>query len=87
MIKDHLYDAGWPRNDKEGCIATWTKDSLYYARSAHEVCGAPASSHEGTEYIGDPGAGQAGDMHEPPPYRATALDFGHCDTTIEDSVG
>lgn len=84
MINDHLYDAGWPRNDNEGCIAVWSRDSgPKYARSAGDVCAAPESSHAGSEYL-DERENEAramsehgdsvrpwyapGDMHEPKPY-------------------
>jgi hypothetical protein len=77
MIQDHRYDAGWPRDDSKGCISVWTRDSgPTYMRDAGDVCAAPESSHQHSEYPSQrPGRTQgngtgrdAGSMHEPKPY-------------------
>lgn len=84
MITDHRYDAGWPRDDHDGCIA----DTLGQEDSgAGGTCGKPEAEHELSEYQHDPdpevGAlggialthDNPGDMHEPKAYHG-ALDWG-----------
>lgn len=56
MITDHAYDASWPRDDSNGCIATvvirrgagsdpWYEDAR---------CGEPLAKHHRSEYPEDP---------------------------------
>jgi hypothetical protein len=61
LIADHLYDAGFVRDDSQGCIALDAKDM---------VCRARENRHQGSEYTGT----DAGSMHEPKAYTG-ALDW------------
>lgn len=66
FITDHLYDAGFPRNDSKGCIA----DSGIGTYGLSD-CGQPLAAHAHSEYGDgrrDPGWYNPGDMHEPKPY-------------------
>lgn len=46
MITDHAYDAGWPRDDRLGCIA----DLVSLAPGGSHICGMPEEQHEYSEY-------------------------------------
>jgi hypothetical protein len=72
VITDHRYDAGWPRDDSEGCIAevpTGVADKTY------ADCGQPEAQHAHSEYPSQRPARDdqwypedVGAMHEPAPY-------------------
>jgi hypothetical protein len=47
MITDHRYDAGWPRNDRDGCIH-WLQDGP--DDEEPNLCGRPESEHQHSEY-------------------------------------
>lgn len=67
MIKDHRYDAGWPRDDSQGCIVQVGSMEAFIAGQ----CGQPETEHRLSEYPSqrpDREWSDAGSMHEPPPY-------------------
>lgn len=68
LVRDHLYDAGWPRDDSQGCIADWPSIA---PGGVSDPCGKPLIQHALSEYGDgmDEGERSPGDMHEPPPYR------------------
>lgn len=48
-IKDHLYDAGFPRDDSKGCIVNYAR----YTQDEPDICGRPLSEHAHSEYQED----------------------------------
>lgn len=50
-VKDHPYDAGHPRDDSNGCIASlWTSDG---SEEWYEPCGQSLAAHAHSEYPED----------------------------------
>jgi hypothetical protein len=47
MITDHAYDAGWPRDDSNGCIAWASPDDQAI------TCGKSLPEHLYSEYLSD----------------------------------
>lgn len=64
MITDHMYDAGFPRDDSQGCIVLVHMATFGQEDEGGRIeCGQPEDEHQDTEYSSPPG-----DMHEPKPY-------------------
>jgi hypothetical protein len=83
MIVQHRYDSG-PENTHGPCIADGPDEN---------ACGQPESEHLRSEYPGPEPKEPAdlydlsyGDMHEPPAYPASKLDWSDPDTIIDRSV-
>lgn len=66
MITDHRYDAGWPRDDSEGCIASVPCPLGTLPGDAD--CGQPEAAHTHSEYPSQRPERNHGAMHEPKPY-------------------
>ena len=67
MITDHAYDAGWPRDDGQGCLYLVPMFTFGQPDEGDRAeCGQPLSEHANSEYAEDNRA--PGDMHEPKPY-------------------
>lgn len=68
LIRDHLYDAGWPRDDSQGCIADWPSIA---PGGVSEPCGKPLSQHALSEYgdgMEEGSSRHPDNMHQPKPY-------------------